>query len=206
MRPASVLSAGVLIVVGLVCYAMIRESLALPPEDESVDTLPVLRREVVKWALDDAADKIDRRPQTATIAALLALPRPADLRSDDSSPRYQDKRIAPLETTIWRLEATLTSIVLREDGDLYLVLVDGRGGIMVGEAPNVEECKGSVFRDSIAAVWDQLVERFQPTQRPRPLDLRVTIEGIGFFGRSTDREGAHHSGARLMPITRIQFH
>ena len=50
-------------------------------------------------------------------------------------PEFQAKRAAPVETTIWQVEADIVGIKLETDGDYHLVLQGASGEFMVAEIP-----------------------------------------------------------------------
>lgn len=72
----------------------------------------------------------------ATVEELISVPRPPDM--PDPTQLYadfQDRRSAPVEETIWRLEVTITAMKLEGDGDYHLVLQGTSGETMIGEIP-----------------------------------------------------------------------
>jgi hypothetical protein len=157
----------------------------------------VIDRDRVKSCLDSDAHKIAKQTQKTTLGALLKIARPADLPRDGHAGPYADTRIPPVETTVWRIEARLKEIVEREDGDLYLVLED-KGSRTVAEVPPFE--LNNRFHGHVEQVRKHLETRFKPTRQPRPLDLPIIVEGVGFFGRASSG-----NGARLHPVTSVQF-
>jgi hypothetical protein len=72
----------------------------------------------------------------ATVEDLIAAPRPADMPDPQLLYNdYQSKRANPVETTIWRLDVTITAMKLEADGDYHLVLQGASGETMIGEIP-----------------------------------------------------------------------
>jgi hypothetical protein len=72
----------------------------------------------------------------ATVDELIAAPRPADMPNPNQLySSYQSRRAAPAETTIWRLDVTVTAMKLEADGDYHLVLQSASGETMIGEVP-----------------------------------------------------------------------
>jgi hypothetical protein len=72
----------------------------------------------------------------ATVEELITAPRPADMPDPKLLYNtYQAKRASPTETTIWRLEVTITAMKLEADGDYHLVLQGASGETMIGEIP-----------------------------------------------------------------------
>jgi hypothetical protein len=72
----------------------------------------------------------------ATLEELVSVPRPPDMPDPAKEyADYQDRRSAPVEQTIWRVEVTITAMKLEADGDYHLVLQGASGETMVGEIP-----------------------------------------------------------------------
>jgi hypothetical protein len=72
----------------------------------------------------------------ATVEELIIAPRPADMPDPKLLYNaYQSTRAIPVETTIWRLEVTITAMKLEADGDYHLVLQGASGETMIGEIP-----------------------------------------------------------------------
>src|SRR5437870_5217018 len=79
---------------------------------------------VERWSVKTGTDadagliNLQSTSQT-TIASLDAIPAPSSLPSNN--------RVAPTETTVYQLQATLTEYKLEADSDYHLVLSDGAG-------------------------------------------------------------------------------
>lgn len=157
-----------------------------------------LRRQVQR-TLDPAANEINLTPKKTTIQELLAVPRPLDLAANNSTPKYQALRVAPLETQVWTLEANLIRVVKHADKDIYLVLEDG-GKQMAVEAVHPDLADGSPYLDRFTNLYRKLESQFKPNAQPQETKMRVQVTGIGFFGWSSKKEGAPSNGARLMPL------
>ncbi len=72
----------------------------------------------------------------ATVEELVSVPRPPDMPDPTQlNPDLQDRRSAPVEQIIWRIEATITAMKLETDGDYHLVLQGASGETMIGEVP-----------------------------------------------------------------------
>lgn len=72
----------------------------------------------------------------SSVRELGAIPRPADLLPATAKhPEYDDKRVAPVETTVWRVQVQIIALRLEQDGDYHLVLQDASGATMVAEVP-----------------------------------------------------------------------
>ncbi len=167
-------------------------------------------REPVKRGLDADAAKIRTSARPTTLAAMAAVPRPDGLAGDLSTASFQSRRVAPFETQVWRVEATVESVVLREDGDLYMVVSEPGGSKSVMEVPDPAKCAGSPLLPKIAATRAALEARFHPTKQMKAVSAKATLEGVGFFGFAgvardgKPRPGAKN-GARLMPGLAVRF-
>jgi hypothetical protein len=72
----------------------------------------------------------------ATVEELIRIPRSGDMTPPTSEfAPFQERRKAPVETTVWRLEAHITAVKLEADGDYHLVLQGASGQTMVAEIP-----------------------------------------------------------------------
>lgn len=164
-------------------------------------------RAAVKRGLDDTAQSVAKGAKDITIAELMKLQRPQGLGDDISTAEFQDERIAPLETQVWRLKAHVKSIIKRKDGDYFLTIDDGQGHTTVVEVPDPELCKGSAFEKEITDSRKELEAKFHPTDKAQTVNAEATIEGVGFWGQKP-RPGspnAGSNGARLMPGTHIEW-
>jgi hypothetical protein len=105
----------------------------------------------------------------ATVEELISMPRPAGLEVLTADPpQFQNKRAQPVETTIWRVEGTVTVLKLEADGDYHLVLEGASGATMVAEVPT--PTKAFVgdspwianIKEARQAVDDKLVHNLNP--------------------------------------------
>jgi hypothetical protein len=72
-----------------------------------------------------------------SVRELGALPRPPELMPDTAAhDDYDDKRVPPVEDTIWRVNVNIIALRQEADGDYHLVLQDESGATMVAEVPN----------------------------------------------------------------------
>jgi hypothetical protein len=105
----------------------------------------------------------------ATLEELISLPRPPGLEvATQDPPAFQRVRDGVTEVTIWRIEATITTLKHEKDGDYHLVLQGASGATMVGEVPT----PSSVFvgdspwlsniGDARQQIDDKLVKHLNP--------------------------------------------
>jgi hypothetical protein len=105
------------------------------PEPELV-TKPAVERWPVKTGTDLDVRKVKPQIVPATVEELISLPRPGDMQPPTGQfPAYQRHRSAPVETTIWRIEAEIIALKQETDGDYHLVLQGASGETMIGEIP-----------------------------------------------------------------------
>jgi hypothetical protein len=105
----------------------------------------------------------------ATVEELITVPRPADMPDPALlyAP-YQKHRAAPVETTIWSIDATIRAMKLEADGDYHLVLQGASGETMIAEVPTATKVfvGNSPWLKNITAarqaVYDRLVSHLQP--------------------------------------------
>jgi hypothetical protein len=163
-------------------------------------------RIAIKRATDDAATHIPGRAQKTTVEDMLNQTRPDGLAPDISSPEYQNKRIDKFETTKWQVQAVITQVIKRPDGDFYCVIEGKSGAKTVFEAPDPELCAGSHFLKEIKRVRKILDDKFHPTGQPVAVHINVTLTGIGFFGyQGKNAAGDKTNGARLMPLLDVKI-
>src|SRR5215813_13930694 len=80
----------------------------------------------VKTGTDPDAHLVNlNAPQSTTISTLRALTAP--------NPIPTNNRVAPTETTLWVINATLTEYKLETDQDYHIVIKDASGNTMITE-------------------------------------------------------------------------
>jgi hypothetical protein len=131
---------------------------------------PGLERWAVKTGTDQDVDQVGQQIVPTTVEEMVELPRPAALGPTTSNPpAFQERRVAPVETTIWQLDADITVLKQESDGDYHLVLLGASGQTMIGEIPTPRPPfvqLQSPFLDNIKearqAVDDKLVRHLAP--------------------------------------------
>ena len=99
-------------------------------------TKPGVERWPVKTGTDPDVGQVVAQIVPTTVEELISVPRPEDmLPVNDDFSEYQSHRSAPVETTIWMIEAEITALKLETDGDYHLVLQGASGETMIGEIP-----------------------------------------------------------------------
>jgi hypothetical protein len=153
----------------------------------------------VKTGTDADVGKINLQSTTSTtIASLVALPAPASLPSNN--------RIIPTETTVFRLQATLTEFKLEADSDYHLVLADGSGHTMIAEIPD-PACVGSSspLLTSITKARAEFDATYTPTGSFQTVNVPVTVTGVGFFDFLHGQTGVAPNGIELHAVLDVQF-
>lgn len=156
-----------------------------------------------RWAVKTGTDAdVGLVDQSAilptTIGLLRGLTRPASLADD--------RRAAPVETTVYTLTATLTLYKLEEDSDYHLVLRDEANNTIIAEL-DCPCCVGvtSPFASRIMAARNQFDSRFTATTSFQTASIPVRVVGVGFFDFPHGQTGAAPNQIELHPLLDIQF-
>ena len=153
----------------------------------------------VKTGTDTDVGKINLQSTTpTTIASLDALAAPATLP--------QNNRVAPTETTVFQVSATLTRYKLENDSDYHLILVDGSGHSMITEIPDPAcVASSSPLRTSIQKTRAAFDAQFAATTSFQNANIPVTVTGVGFFDFQHGQTGVAPNGIELHPMLDITF-
>jgi hypothetical protein len=158
-----------------------------------------VERWAVKTGTDSDVGKVSLQSTTSTtIAALDALPKPSTLPAST--------RIQPTETTVFRLQATLTQYKLESDSDYHLVMSDGSGHTLIAEIPD-PACVGSTspLASSIQKARAEFNAKYTPTGSFQTANVPVTVTGVGFFDFLHGQTGVAPNGIELHAVLDIQF-
>lgn len=158
-----------------------------------------VERWAVKTGTDAGASQVDLSKVTdTTVAALGAIPAPSQL--PDAS------RVAPVETTVYRVQATLTGFKQESDSDYHLILSDGQGHTMIAEIPD-PACVGqnSPFLPDIAAARAAFDAKYTASSSFQNISVPVTVTGAGFFDFPHGQDGVAPNAIELHPVLDIQF-
>jgi hypothetical protein len=152
-------------------------------------------RWAVKTLTDAAASQVNLTPKATTIATLTAL----------AAPQAPTDRVAPTETTTWRLTGVrLVGFKREADRDIHLVIEDRAGRRMIVEMPKTPDCDQTApapLRQKMAAARQAFEARFgQPPSAFRTLSGTATITGVGFFDRIHGQTGVAPNGIELHPL------
>ncbi len=102
-----------------------------------------------------------------------------------SSPGYQTRRAAPVETTIYEVEADVVGCQLMPDGDYRVEIRGASGESLYLEMPDPQFVDPqSPFAYAMKAARDQLEEKLHPERKPQTVLAHARVAGIGFFSRA----------------------
>jgi hypothetical protein len=157
----------------------------------------------VKTLKDTAAPTIDLQPIDTTVLRLDATPRPA--------PYLGPTRVAPVETSVFRIDARLIAMKTERDGDVHLIVgdADGADATLIAEFPATACTGGAPSPDRTAMFWarDWLRDSCGiPTPRLTRLHGAATITGVGFFDYEHGQYGVAPNAVELHPVLRFISH
>src|SRR5262249_54371262 len=153
----------------------------------------------VKTGSDPDAGLVNLNASSPTfISNLTALTAP--------NPIPANNRVAPTETTLWVLTATLTKYKREGDSDYHLVLDDGAGHTMIAEIPSPGcVAPGSPFAAGISHARAQFDACFTATSSFQTTSTPVQITGVGMFDFLHGQTGVAPNGIELHPVIDIIF-
>ena len=158
---------------------------------------------VERWAVKTGTDAdrslINLNSTTnTTVAALTAVAAPSSLPSNN--------RVAPTETTVYRVQATLTEFKMEADSDYHLVLADTSGHTMIAEIPD-PACVGSTspLTSSVTKARGEFDAKYAVTTSFKTVNVPVTITGVGFFDFLHGQTGVAPNGIELHSVLDVQF-
>jgi hypothetical protein len=153
-----------------------------------------IERWAVKTLTDPGANAVNLTPVDSTVAQLVAFPAPVN----------PTDRVAPIETTTYRIKVSMDSFKMEADSDIHLAVHDQAGHTMIVEFPSPSCDQGSVAATQIAAARDAFLKvAGQPSSSYQPVTGTATIEGIGFFDRIHGQRGVAPNGIELHPATKF---
>src|SRR6266481_3874878 len=158
-----------------------------------------VERESVKTGTDPDAGLVNlNSPTNTTIANMRAFATP--------NPIPANNRVAPAETTLWVINATLTLFKLESDSDYHLVIQDAAGNTMITEIP-APTCVGSTspFLNSITSARHKFDAMFTATTSFQTANIPVQITGVGMFDFPHGQTGAAPNQIELHPVLDIIF-
>lgn len=153
----------------------------------------------VKTGTDPNAPSVNLGTYTSTtIYNMQQSTRPASLPSNG--------RVAPRETTQYRVTGTLVGYKRETDSDYHLVIKDGSGRTMIVEIPSIN-CvgAGSPFGNGIRNARAEFDARLTATSTYKTVTAPVAIKGVGFWDFLHGQTGVAPNGIEVHPVLDIQF-
>jgi hypothetical protein len=161
---------------------------ALPPPLLQLVTSPGQERWPVKTGTDDDVALVGKNVigghdygagiVDTTVEELARVPRPSSMPNIHvDPPGFLNKRAQPVETTIWRIEATIFALKLEKDGDYHLALNGAGGKQMIAEVPTPTKrfIDDSPWMENIKAARKMVDDRF--VSKLSPADF-VPLDGV----------------------------
>jgi hypothetical protein len=153
----------------------------------------------VKTGTDADAGMVDlSTSQATTVTTMRSWTAPGTIPSNN--------RVAPYETTVWTINATLVEYKLESDSDYHIVISDNSGNTMVTEIA-YPGCvgPGSPFAAGIANARAKFDAVFTPTGSFQFANVPVQITGVGMFDLQHGQTGVAPNGIELHPILDINI-
>src|SRR2546421_2974866 len=122
------------------------------------------------------------------------------------SPIPANNRVAPFETAVWTVNATLVEYKLEDDSDYHIVIKDDAGNTIITEIP-ASGCVGSSspFAGYVANARAKFNAMFTPTASFQFANVPIQITGVGMFDFLHGQTGVAPNGIELHPILDISF-
>jgi putative cell wall-binding protein/cell wall-associated NlpC family hydrolase len=185
-------AAGLLAVVALVVGL-----LAVAPAGPAGATTCSTTRLAVQTGADAGASSVVTTPVRTTAAALGTVPTPAL--------PLPATRVAPTETTVYEVSATMVGYQLGSGGDLRLYLRDPTGQPLVADIPDPTcVAASSPFAAAIAAVRTAFSASYSASSTVTTVNVPVLVSGVGYFDATGDPQAAPN-GVALHPVLSLQL-
>jgi hypothetical protein len=145
----------------------------------------------VKIISDKDRSRVNFTPTDTTVAKLASIP-------IHEIPYPRDRRIAPEELKVYKLQAMLIRVKRERDSDLHLIIADlDKPKVrMIAEIPAPQCAEGTGHEDEY--------------NKARALVLRISrgsvieLIGVGFFDFLHDTRGAAKNGFELHPVLSVR--
>ncbi len=156
-----------------------------------------VERAPVKTVTDAHAFAVRSLPLPLTIESLHSIPPPR--------PLPHDGRVAPVETTIHSVTATLIAYRLTAQSEIHLVLSDEARRTITAIIPSPSCLGGSRFLSEITNARATFDRRYVATNVFTEVRRAVEVQGVGFFDFFQGQRGLAPNGLSLHPVTAIDF-
>jgi hypothetical protein len=154
-------------------------------------------RASVKLGTDAGAQHVAAAIRDTTIAELTEIRQPSKLPTAT--------RVAPVETSTYRLHAVLVAYKLEADGDYHLVLRDESGRTLIAEIPAADCASHGAWSVQVAAARSWASAALRPSSKLRHISIAVDVTGVGFFDVLHGQTGVAPNGIELHPVLAIGF-
>jgi hypothetical protein len=151
----------------------------------------------VKTATDAQAADIRLAPILTTIDVLHTIPAPR--------PLPQDGRVAPAETSIYAVTATLIAYARTPQNEIHLVLSDEARRTIIAKIPAPECVTGSRLASDIVRPRTAFERQFAVSEIFTEVRQPVEVQGVGFFDFFQGQRGLAPNAISLHPVTSIDF-
>jgi hypothetical protein len=153
-----------------------------------------VERWAVKTLTDPGASRVVLTPKPATVATLGSI----------AAPKDPTDRLAPTETTVYRLTGVrMTAFKQEDDSDIHLAVEDDNGHTMIAEFPaaTCDTTAAPKLRAMMKGAHDDFVAACgQPAGRYKKVTGTATLTGVGFFDRIHGQRGVAPNGIELHPV------
>jgi hypothetical protein len=152
----------------------------------------------LKTLSDPQRDLVRLRPRLTTIAAINRLRPPA---------RTPTTRTTAFQRQVWGVRAQIVEYKLEQDGDVALVLYDGKSSYLTAAMPG-PGCLTAKTRarreiERARGLFEGLCGPARPSWRP--LGAVVRIDGVGYWDFPRGQNGHARNYAELHPVTKVRL-
>ena len=152
----------------------------------------------LKTFSDPERNLVALRPRLTTVAAINRIVQP---------PRTPTTRRTGFQRRIWRVRAQIVEYRLEEDGDVALVLYDGKRSYLTAAMPPPRCLSARTrARRAIVAARALFEGLCGPARRSwRPLGAVALIDGVGYWDVPRGQDGHARNYAELHPVTKVRL-
>jgi len=155
----------------------------------------------VKTLSDLDVGAVNFKPVRSTVRQLIQLGAPSYLPNN--------RRVAPVELTVYVVRAAIVATHNEEDQDIHVVIADPDDPTktMITEvvSPGCEGAIGSIAVERLKTARQQLNDLFSPATPQSWFAKRlVHITGVGFFDFQHGQDGVAPNAIELHPVLDIQ--
>jgi hypothetical protein len=165
-----------------------------------------------RWAIKTGADRdaqaVSKTQKDTTVDQLIAIARPEVLTRRQKNGQTTDRRLDPVETTLYRVRGAIVGYKLEPDGDYHIVIQGSSPDkTMVVEIPDPADVSASSrWIAEIKSARSAFAKRF-PTvgKRIKRANVSATITGVGFWDKKHGQTGVAPNGIELHPVIQMEL-